>query len=196
VTHAGTVRSERTGIGATMEAVPPSTRGRLLVASPDLVDPNFRRTVVLVLTHDAEGAVGLVLNRPTDIAIGEALPRWVDVTAPPACLYVGGPVQPDAAIGLGFGGTVGDDPLLGLMGAVDLDGEPDTHRAVRVFIGYAGWGPGQLDSELARDDWLVVDAEIGDVSTAAPAALWRDVLRRQRGRASLLATAPDDASLN
>src|SRR5205085_280731 len=85
--------------------VPLSTRGRLLVASPDLVDPNFRRTVVLVLTHDAEGAVGLVLNRPTDIAIGEALPNWRDATAPPACLYVGGPVQPDAAIGLGLGGT-------------------------------------------------------------------------------------------
>ena len=176
--------------------MPISTRGRLLVASPDLVDPNFRRTVVLILTHDAEGAVGLVLNRPTDIAIGEALPRWQDATAPPACLYVGGPVQPDAAIGLGFGGTVGDDPLLGAMGAVDLDGVPDAHHAVRVFIGYAGWGPGQLDTELARDDWLVVDAEIGDVSTATPETLWRDVLRRQRGRVSLLAAAPDDATLN
>ena len=176
--------------------MPLSTRGRLLVASPDLVDPNFRRTVVLILTHDAEGAVGLVLNRPTDIAIGEALPRWRDATAPPACLYMGGPVQPDAAIGLGFGGSVGDDPVLGAMGAVDLDGAPDAHTSVRVFIGYAGWGPGQLDSELARDDWLVVDARIDDVSTATPEMLWRDVLRRQRGHASLFAHAPDDATLN
>jgi putative transcriptional regulator len=176
--------------------MPISTRGRLLVASPDLVDPNFRRTVVLILTHDAEGAVGLVLNRPTDIAIGEALPRWADATAPPACLYVGGPVQPDAAIGLGFGGSVGDEALVGRMGAVDLDGLPDAHHGVRVFVGYAGWGPGQLDSELARDDWLVIDAEVGDVSTATPEMLWRDVLRRQRGRASLLAHAPDDPTLN
>jgi len=176
--------------------VPISTRGRLLVASPDLRDPNFRRAVVLVLTHDAEGAVGLVLNRPTDIALGETLPRWCDAAAPPACLYLGGPVQTDAAIGLGFGGSVGDEALLGAMGALDLDGAPDAHRDVRVFIGYAGWGPGQLDSELARDDWLVVDGEVGDVSTATPETLWRDVLRRQRGRASLLAGAPDDASLN
>ena len=173
-----------------------STRGRLLVASPDLEDPNFRRAVVLVLTHDAEGAVGLVLNRPTDIAIGEAFPHWLDVTAPPACLYLGGPVQPDAAIGLGFGATVGDDPVLETMGAVDLDGAPEAHTSVRVFVGYAGWGPGQLDSELARDDWLVVDADVGDVSTATPETLWRDVLRRQRGRVSLLAYAPDDATLN
>jgi len=176
--------------------VPLSTRGRLLVASPDLVDPNFRRTVILMLTHDAEGAIGLVLNRPTDIAIGEALPHWRDATAPPACLYVGGPVQPDAAIGLGLGGTAADDPVLGAMGAVDLDGSPDAHRSVRVFVGYSGWGPGQLDGELARDDWLVVDAEPGDVATATPETLWRDVLRRQRSRVALLAHAPDDATLN
>src|SRR4029078_13589382 len=103
----------------------------------------------------------VALTLPSDIAIGEALRRWRVATAPPACLYMGGPVQPDAAIGLGFGGTVGDDPLLGAMGAVDLDGSPDTPTAVRVFVGYAGWGPGQLDTELARDDWLVVDAQVG-----------------------------------
>ncbi len=176
--------------------MPISTRARLLVASPDLVDPNFRRTVVLVLTHDAEGAVGLVLNRPTEIAIGEALPRWQGAAAPPACLYLGGPVQTDGVIGLGIGGSVGDEALLGAMGAIDLEGAPEEHRAVRVFVGYAGWGPGQLDSELARDDWLVVDAKLDDVSTATPETLWRDVLRRQRGRVSLLAAAPDDASLN
>jgi putative transcriptional regulator len=82
------------------------------------------------------------------------------------------------------------------MGAVDLDGSPDAHRSVRVFVGYSGWGPGQLDGELARDDWLVVDAEPGDVATATPETLWRDVLRRQRSRLSLLAHAPDDATLN
>jgi putative transcriptional regulator len=166
------------------------------VASPDLADPNFRRTVVLMLTHDAEGAVGVVLNRPTDIAIGEALPQWREATAPPACLYVGGPVQPDAAIGLGVGTSAEDDRVLGAVGAVDLDGAPDAHHDVRIFIGYAGWGPGQLESELARDDWIVVDAEAADVSTGAPESLWRDVLRRQRGRLAMFALAPDDATLN
>jgi putative transcriptional regulator len=82
------------------------------------------------------------------------------------------------------------------MGAVDLDGPPDTHSGVRVFVGYSGWGPAQLESEIARDDWLVVDAEISDISTPTPTTLWRDVLRRQRSRASLLAHAPDDPSLN
>ncbi len=173
-----------------------STRGRLLVASPDLDDPNFRRTVVLVLTHDADGAVGLVLNRPTDIAIGEALPDWAHVASPPGCLYVGGPVQPDAAIGLGCGGRAAADPVLGRLGAVDLEGTAEDHDSVRVFIGYAGWGPAQLDAEIGRGDWIVVDAAFDDVTTAHPEELWRDVLRRQRGPRALLALAPDDPSLN
>jgi putative transcriptional regulator len=166
------------------------------VASPDLADPNFRRTVLLMIAHDAEGAVGLVLNRPTDIPIADALPPWQDASAPPACLYIGGPVQPDAAIGLGSGPSAATDLVLGDLGAVDLDGAADGHAHVRVFIGYAGWGAGQLDGEMARGDWLVVDAQVDDVLSRSPEQLWRDVLRRQRAPVSLFAHAPEDASLN
>jgi putative transcriptional regulator len=176
--------------------VPSTTRGRLLVASPDLEDPSFRRTVVLMVAHDADGAVGLVLNRPSEIPIAEALPAWSDASAPPACLYLGGPVQQDAAIGLGSGPSVGPDRVLDDLGAVDLDGTAEGHALVRVFIGYAGWGAAQLDGEIARGDWIVVDARVGDVVTTAPEQLWREVLRRQPGRVSLFAHAPDDASLN
>jgi putative transcriptional regulator len=179
-----------------MDGVPPLTRGRLLVASPDLGDANFRRTVVLMIAHDDEGAVGLVLNRPSELTVAETLPAWRDHTAPPATLYVGGPVQPDAAIALGRGPSTRGDLVIGDLGAVDLDGTAEGHDLVRVFVGYSGWGPGQLEGELARDDWLVVDALVDDVVTTDPDGLWRDVLRRQRGRLALFANAPDDASVN
>jgi Putative transcriptional regulator len=168
----------------------------LLVASPDLEDPNFRRTVVLMLTHDAEGALGLVLNRPSDIPMGDELPAWVGVAAAPACLYLGGPVDPDAALGLGEGPPDRSEMIVGLVGAVDFAGRPEDYRSIRVFAGYAGWGPSQLDTEVARGDWIVVDALVDDITTAAPDALWREVLRRQRSRVSLFASAPDDPSMN
>lgn len=173
-----------------------STRGRLLVASPDLEDPNFRRTVVLMLAHDGDGALGLVLNRPTEIALSDVLADWVDVSAPPACLYVGGPVQPEGVVGLGVDRTGDADRVVGEIGPVDLDAAPTLHADVRVFVGYSGWGPGQLDGELARGDWLVVDARPDDVVTTAPDSLWREVLRRQRGRVAIFAHAPEDASTN
>jgi putative transcriptional regulator len=179
-----------------MVGVSSSTRGRLLVSSPDLADPNFRRTVVLMVAHDDEGAVGLVLNRPSDIPVAEALPAWQAHTAPPATLYVGGPVQPDSAIALGRGPSTRGDLVLGDLGAVDLDGAADDHDSVRIFIGYAGWGPGQLDGELARNDWIVVDALVADVVNDDPESLWREVLRRQRGRLALFANAPDDPTAN
>ena len=177
-----------------------SARGRLLVASPDLEDPNFRRTVVLMLTHEDEGALGLILNRPTDIPLVDLLPEWVDVAAPPACLYVGGPVDPDAALGLGEGPREGaadrSEMIVGLIGAVNLDGRPEDYASLRVFIGYSGWGAGQLEGEIARGDWFVVDAQVEDVTTATPDELWRSVLRRQRSRVSIFASAPDDATAN
>jgi putative transcriptional regulator len=86
--------------------------------------------------------------------------------------------------------------VVGLVGAVNLDGSPDDYRGVRVFVGYAGWAPGQLESEIARGDWIVVDALVEDVATIAPDELWREVLRRQRSRVSIFATAPDDPALN
>ncbi len=173
-----------------------STAGRLLVASLGLDDPNFRRTVVLMLTHDPDGALGVVLNRPTGLLVGEELPEWAEVAAPPACIYIGGPVDPGAALGLGEGPADRTEMIVGLMGAVDFSEPPLTYRSIRVFAGYAGWGEGQLDREIGRGDWIVVDAHVADITTAQPDRLWRDVLRRQRSRVAVFASAPDDPTLN
>ena len=174
----------------------PSTTGRLLVASPDLADPNFRRTVVLMVAHDDGGALGVVLNRPSAIPVDEGLPGWSEVATPPACVYLGGPVEPTAALGLGEGEGEPSDMIVGSLGAIDLSGRPEEYRSVRVFAGYAGWGPMQLDREIAGGDWFVLDARVEDVTTSAPDRLWREVLRRQRSRVAVFATTPDDPSLN
>lgn len=184
-----------------------SCREKLLVATPELTDPNFARTVVLVLEHSEEGALGVVLNRPTDSSIAASLPRWSELAAPPAVVFVGGPVQPDAAIGLARHvaaapepESIGYAPLFGDLGTVDLERAPDdvapTVAAVRVFAGYSGWGPGQLDDELAASGWYVCDAVPDDVWTTRPDELWRAVLRRQRGPLRLVAGFPDDPSMN
>jgi putative transcriptional regulator len=183
-------------------------RGKLLVATPELPDPNFARTVVLVLEHSDEGALGVVLNRPTDTSLVESLPRWADRAAPPAVVFVGGPVQPDAAIGLARRAAADtDEPdgggfatLFDRLGTVDLELGPEEITpavdAVRVFAGYSGWGPGQLDGELAAEGWYVCDADADDLWTAHPNDLWRAVLRRQPGPLRLVAGFPDDPSQN
>jgi putative transcriptional regulator len=183
-------------------------RGKLLVATPELPDPNFARTVVLVLEHSDEGALGVVLNRPTDSSLVESLPRWADRAAPPAVVFVGGPVQPDAAIGLARRAAADtDEPdgggfatLFDRLGTVDLELGPEeitpAVEAVRVFVGYSGWGPGQLDGELAAEGWYVCDADADDLWTAHPNDLWRAVLRRQPGPLRLVAGFPDDPSQN
>jgi putative transcriptional regulator len=195
-------------------------KGRLLVASPALRDPNFDRTIVLVLEHSEEGALGLVLNRPSDTELADTLPEWGPLAVDPGVVFVGGPVSPDSAIGLalargdasGGGGPVtardGEDadasmgwiPLFGPLGTVDLGRDPDDVqpgvRAVRVFVGYAGWAPGQLESELAAGGWFVVDADVSDALDTDPDALWRTVLRRQRGALSWLANFPEDPAAN
>ncbi len=182
-------------------------RGKLLVATPELADPNFSRTVVLVLEHTEEGALGVVLNRPTDTPLSESLLRWFDRAAAPGVVFVGGPVQPEAAIGLARRApnareieSIGFAPLFGDLGTVDLERAPDDIEpaidTVRVFAGYAGWGPGQLDGELVAHGWYVCDAESGDVWSAHPNDLWRTVLRRQPGPLRLVAGFPDDPSLN
>jgi putative transcriptional regulator len=181
-----------------------SARGRLLVATPELVDPNFARTVVLVLEHNREGALGVILNRPTDRLLPVALPAWGDLGAPPAVVFVGGPVQPDAAIGLARRADQGDAdgfaPLFGGLGTVDLERDPvdvlPVIDLVRVYVGYSGWGPGQLDGELAAKGWFVVDLAPDDPWTSRPDDLWRAVLRRQPGSLRLVAGFPDDPSLN
>lgn len=174
-------------------------KGKLLVASPEMEDPNFFRTVVLVLDHNDDGAVGVVLNRPSANALAEPLPEWAELAAEPAVVFVGGPVQPEAAIGLGRRRGEVSDPdgfatLFGELGTVDLERSPNAVAPavdrVRVFAGYSGWGPGQLEDELAADGWFVVDADAGDLWSSDPEAMWRSVLRRQRGQLRVFADFP------
>ncbi|MDQ6927717.1 MAG: YqgE/AlgH family protein [Actinomycetota bacterium] len=190
----------------------PSLIGRLVVATPVMQDPNFDHTVVLVLEHGTEGALGVVLNRPTDADVFSALPRWESLAAEPTVIFVGGPVAPTAAICLARSGepanfsTVGQEldggwkPLFGGLGTVDLERDPDDLSApvekVRVFAGYTGWGPGQLDDEIDEGAWFVLDALPGDALSAEPATLWEAVLRRQGGPIALVANFPSDPSLN
>ncbi len=182
-----------------------STARRLLVATPTLTDPNFSRTVVFMVEHNVDGALGVVLNRPTEVALTDPLPEWSTVATEPGVAFLGGPVQPqDAVIGLARVTAPeecdGWQPLVGTIGTVDLGRSPEeipiAFESVRVFAGYAGWGPRQLDVELARNDWFVVDAHPDDMFTRDPAVLWRDVLRRQRGDLAMMANFPRDPSVN
>jgi putative transcriptional regulator len=189
------------------------TKGRLLLATPPLEDPNFDRTVIYVLEHHDEGALGLVLNRPSPEELGDALRAWSAMQSDPSLVFVGGPVEPDALIAIARVRdplpmpTDDDDdtethlaPLSGDLASADLAADPDevvgSISALRVFRGYAGWGPGQLDVEIEAGAWLVLDPEPGDLFTDAPDDLWRIVLRRQPGRLAWLASAPDDLSAN
>jgi putative transcriptional regulator len=175
-------------------------RGQLLVATPDLRDPNFSRTVVLMLEHGAEGALGIVLNRPIELRVADVLPDWADLAAAPSCLFVGGPVAPTAVIGLGRGEGPHVDTLFAGLGTLDLDIDPVAYApslaGLRVFVGYAGWSPGQLELELAAGGWLVLPLDPDDPFTADPSQLWQRVLRRQGGRTAMFASAPEDPSTN
>lgn len=182
------------------------TKGRLLVATPPLDDPNFDRTVVYMLEHHDEGAIGVVINRPTEETLGEPLDRWDDLQADPGAVFLGGPVEPDALIALAFAKSPVVEPsdqlspVSGQVASADLTTDPafvaGLVNSVRVFRGYAGWGPGQLEGEIEAGAWLVLDAEPEDVFAATPDHLWRTVLRRQGGRLAWLADAPDDLSAN
>lgn len=179
-----------------------SIRGQLLVAMPELIDPNFARSVVLILEHTDEGALGVVLNQPRLVGGGEAVPQWAERLAFPDRLYRGGPVSVDSIIGLGRSSgqsTEGISTLQGRLGVVDLHQHPSVVPEidhVRLFSGYAGWGSGQLEAELATGGWIIVDACEEDACTPDPEELWRDVLGRQNGFIGLLAGYPDDSSLN
>jgi putative transcriptional regulator len=176
------------------------------LATPPLSDPNFDRTVVYVLEHHEDGAIGLILNRPTEEALTEPLDRWIDLQSAPSSIFAGGPVDTNAMIAMAMTKEVLEDasdlltPISGVIASTDLSADPAIVGAlvetVRVFRGYAGWGGGQLDAEIDEGAWLVLDAEVGDVFSDRPDDLWQDVLRRQPGRLSWLALAPDDLSLN
>lgn len=184
-------------------------RGRLIVATPDLDDPNFDGTVVLLLEHGPEGALGVVLNRPSELPLDEAMSHapggmtgaWADLADDPAVVFVGGPVRPNAIIALALVPQVADrsrwEPVVGPLGVVNVGDGPVTAvgdvRALRVFAGYAGWGAGQLEGEIEEGAWFVVDARPGDCFTADPEVLWRQVLRRQGG---VFRTVTDNPVLN
>ncbi len=178
-----------------------SLAGQLLVASPNLTDPNFARTVVLLIEHTPTGAVGIVLNRPTEADLLDHLPGWWSSAANPQVVFIGGPVGDGGGVGLARGD--GAPPLEGwpeVLGvqAVDLEVEPnpDSNLESRVFMGYSGWGEGQLEDELATGSWYVVDAEAEDAFTAEPDRLWSTVLERSGGHLAWLATYPTDPRLN
>lgn len=172
-----------------------SLAGRLLVATPDLLDPNFFRTVVLVLQHDEDGALGLVLNRPSADSIVLHLPDWAAVACQPDVVFVGGPVEPAVGIALALEGEGAPTPLSGVTMA-DLSEPPGSTDSVRLFAGYAGWGADQLELELEEGAWVVVDAHPVDAFSTEPDTLWSEVLRRQRGPLAMMATFPVDPSLN
>jgi putative transcriptional regulator len=185
--------------------------GRLLVATPLLVDPNFDRTVVLVLDHDADGTLGVVVNRPTAVPVSEVLPMWSELAEPMPMVFQGGPVALDSALGLAelrsiprqpdeTGGPLGWRRVYGDIGLVDLDIPPEVLAAeisaFRIYAGYAGWGSGQVERELGQGAWYVVDPAPGDAFTLDPDRAWRTVLRRQRGELAFLSTFPEDPALN
>jgi putative transcriptional regulator len=179
-----------------------SMKGKLLFSTPALFDPNFRRTVILVGEHGEEGAMGVVLNRPSDTTVGEALPDLAPCAGEDALVYVGGPVQPDAVLVLAefddpaaaatlvsgnVGFARGDREVADLAGIV---------RQARVFAGYSGWGAGQLERELEEESWLVEPSSGVDLFPAPDDDMFADVLRRKGGAYRMLATMPEDPGRN
>ena len=174
-----------------------SLRGSLLIAAPHLGD-YFHRTVVLVLEHNEDGAMGLVLNRPTESEVMEAVPSLASLVDGSDIVHAGGPVQPDSVLILGDfeepeqAGT----QVVGTLGLLDPERpEADLNR-VRVFAGYAGWGPGQLELELEEEAWIVEPPIPPELFPDDPSTLWSDVLERKGGQYALVARMPDDPSLN
>ncbi|MEA2427331.1 MAG: putative transcriptional regulator [Thermoleophilaceae bacterium] len=179
-----------------------SLRGKLLVASPSLLDPNFRRTVVLIAEHSEDGALGVILNRESELEVEEAAPTLASLVEPGAHVHAGGPVQPTAVVIMaefedsGAAATM----VVGDVGFVAADAEFDSlDTAVgrtRIFAGLAGWAPGQLEAEIERDDWILEPALPDDVFHDDADGLWGAVLERKGGEFALVARMPDDPSMN
>jgi putative transcriptional regulator len=180
-----------------------SLAGQLLIASPSLLDPNFHRTVVLVTAHDEHGAMGIVLNRPAEATVEDALPELSPlVDDGEAIVHVGGPVEQSAVMAL----AEFEDPdeaaaiVFGNVGFVQADGDTllvaAATRRVRIFAGYAGWGAGQVEAELEEEAWIVAEPAPDDVFSDSWGGLWGDVLRRMGGPYALVAMMPPDPSLN
>jgi putative transcriptional regulator len=178
-----------------------SLRGQLLIAGPGLLDPNFWRTVVLVGEHSEDGALGVVLNRSSETPVEEAVPELAVLADEMGAVHVGGPVQPSAVVVLADfaepeeAGALVVDSIGFLASEVEPASLGELRRA-RVYVGYAGWGPGQLDGELEDGSWIVEPAIAEDVFTDDPEGLWSAVLRRKGGPFGVLASMPPDPTRN
>jgi len=180
--------------------------GKLLVATPRTVGEIFGRSVVLVLQHDEGGAQGVVLNRPLAAPVSAVLPDWQAYVTDPPTVFQGGPVAMDSALGLvTVPGDKQEEPmgvrlLFGGIGIVDLDAPPvvvmPEVAGLRIFAGYAGWSAGQLEHEIRDGGWYVVESEARDAFNPEPETLWTTVLRRQRGNLALVASFPEDPTMN
>ena len=180
-----------------------STRGKLLVATPTLVDPNFRLTVMLMLEHGTEGALGLVLNRPSELPVRGAIDEWATATSEPRVVFVGGPVSQSSVIALASVALDDADEhwsqVIGRLGTIDLEKQPGDIGGldqVRIFAGYAAWAPGQLEAELAENAWFVLEHDASDPFSADPDELWWDVMARQSGELNQLRHYPHNPSDN
>ncbi len=173
-----------------------SLRGQLLIAGPTLVDPNFRRAIVLVAEHTDEGAMGIVLNRRTEAEVREVVPSLAMMADEDDVVHAGGPVEPDTVIAL----ADFEDPseagaqVTGSIGVLDPDRPEPALRRLRVFAGYAGWAPGQLDAEMEQDAWIVTSTEPDD--PFSPDDLWPRVVQRKGGEFVLMRTMPIDPKMN
>jgi putative transcriptional regulator len=180
-----------------------SLRGKLILAGPMLKDPNFDRAVVLITEHSEEGAMGLVLNRPSEATIGDAVPDLTWVADPEDTVYVGGPVAPNGVIVLaewtdpGQAVVLVEDDLGFVPGdADDPEALATAIRRARVYAGHAGWGPGQLENELAEEAWIVEAPRREELFSDDAEGLWPAVLRRMGREFALLSTMPPDPSQN
>ena len=177
-----------------------SLQGKLLVSSPSLHDPNFRKTVVLIAHHDDDGAMGLVLSRPSDVTGATAAPALDGLPGADDPVFVGGPVEPTALMVLAEFDDVDEAaaPIFGRLGFMPADAEPQdlAIQRLRIFAGYSGWSSGQLEAELDEPAWLIVDAEADDAFASDPDELWRSVLRRHGGPLTLMERMPFDPGLN
>jgi putative transcriptional regulator len=194
------LRRRSDGHNALMAA---SLKGQLLIASPSIHDPNFRRAVVYMTEHGDDGAMGLVLNRAAETTVGEAVPDLAWLADGDAVVHVGGPVAPQSVVVLAefeeptLSALLVDDDLGFVPAEVDdVDALSGALRRRRVFAGHAGWGPGQLEAEMEEESWIVEPAMREDVFTAEPDELWSIVLRRKGQQYALLSTMPIDPSLN
>jgi putative transcriptional regulator len=178
-----------------------SLKGRLLISSAGLFDPNFRHTVVLLGEHNAEGAVGVVLNRPLNLTVAEAVPPLAGLVGPDELLFQGGPVQPSTPVLLaeleepGMADVLAFGSVGFLVGEVSPELRPRIRRA-RIYVGHSGWGPGQLEAEMEQQSWIIEPAREEDVFTSAPERLWSRVLERKGPEYRRLSRVPFDPEMN